>query len=194
MPFREPREGIPAATHFRSTWLSTSVRGIRERGLLPRYLARLPASHHEAVLGSVAGVWLPIEVAVAHYRALDALGLGPSEIVEMGREAGQRAQGTAVVTAARAAPRELTLWSVLGQLPRVWDRMWVGGGTAVFKLGERDARLEIVRWPCAAVSYCRVALRGVVQGWAELASGRVLVTELPSRCGPTCLTYRVQWG
>jgi hypothetical protein len=193
-PFREARESVPMATHFRSTWLSTSMRGLRERGLLDRYLATLPKVHHDAVLNSIAGIWLPIDVATAHYRALDALALPAVEIIEMGREAGQRAQGSVVATAARAARRSMGPWAVLVQLPKIWDRMWVGGGAAVFKLAERDARVEVIRWPCASVGYCRVGLRGVVEGWAEIAGMRVTVAEVSSQCTATSLMYRVQWA
>ena len=38
-----------------------------------------PPAHHDPVLRSIAGTWVPMEVCLAHYRACDALGLTIAE-------------------------------------------------------------------------------------------------------------------
>src|SRR3954470_3313458 len=81
-----PAPLVREATQFRSTWLTSSLRALRERQLLDPYFAHLPRSLHETVRASVAGTWLPIDVALAHYEACDSLKLPLSEQLAMGRE------------------------------------------------------------------------------------------------------------
>ena len=64
-------------TQFRSTWLTTSLAALKRRGLLPRYQEQLEPKYRVLIEEAVAGTWLPAAVAVAHYRAIDALGLLP---------------------------------------------------------------------------------------------------------------------
>ena len=103
VPFPRPREQIADAKHFRSTWLTASQATLRERGLGDRYEAALDPRHRAAVLAAVAGVWLPMDVAAAHYNACDQLGLTDSELVEIGRAAMRRANATALSFMTRMA-------------------------------------------------------------------------------------------
>jgi hypothetical protein len=61
--------------HARSTLLLGSVASLRAAGLFEAYEAVAPAEVLAAVGSSVAGMWIPIDVAVAHYIACDGLGL-----------------------------------------------------------------------------------------------------------------------
>lgn len=195
LPFPAPRASIAPASSFRSTWLSASVRSLRERGLLDRYLAHLPAELHDPILATVVGVWLPTSVAVAHYEACDALGLTQNEQVEIGREVSRNVHGTILGTVVRLATQAgVSPWSAFGTFGRLWDRIWVGGAVGVFKLGPKDARIEIIGWPCARVPYCRVAMRGVMLGLTELFCQKAYVHEVPKLCTPTTLGYRIQWA
>src|SRR5437870_4214684 len=92
LPFPADRSAVRPATHFRSTWLASSMRTLREHGLLERYLAVLPRELHAEVLQPIVGVWLPITLAIAHYTACDALDLTPSELIAVGNEAARRAE------------------------------------------------------------------------------------------------------
>lgn len=189
------RDRVPIAASFRSTWLSSSLRALKERGLMDRYLAALPREHHEAVLTTVAGVWLPTAVATAHYQACEALALAEDEQIAIGAEVGRHAQGTVLGTAVRLA-RDVgvTPWTILERLPQVWLRIWQGGAVAIYRLGPKDARLEIAGWPCARIPYLRTAMRGVVGGLIELFCRKAYVTPLPKLCGTNVLAYRISWA
>ncbi|MFO0660761.1 MAG: hypothetical protein U0165_13155 [Polyangiaceae bacterium] len=184
----------PVATSFSATWLSSSLKAARERGLLDKYLSHLPARYHDQVLHSVPGTWLPVDVAVAHYEAMDALPMADDEIVRIGEEVTERFHGvffSTVFRLARAAGA--TPWSMFTHSQRMWDRTWVGGGIAIFKAGPRDARGEFVGWPCARVRYCRVAMRGMMLGTVALFCKKATVLEIPSLCTDMTLGYRMQW-
>jgi hypothetical protein len=81
------RKSIPNTTAFRSTWVVSSLESLRSGGHWDRYLEKL-VDHHGEVLSCVAGVWLPIGVARAHYRACDALGLSSEEVTALGQGPG----------------------------------------------------------------------------------------------------------
>jgi hypothetical protein len=183
------------ASKFRSTWLTSSLRALKSRGRLEEYLRYLPRENHEMVMNSVAGVWLPIEVAVAHYDACDRLQLPPPELMAIGREVHSYAQATVFSLAVKLATGAgTTPWTVFTQFRRLWDRVWIGGGVGVFKLGPKEARIEVIGWPCSRSTYVRHAMRGVVGGMVELFSTKAYVTDLPKFCTQTRLAYRCAWA
>jgi hypothetical protein len=189
------RERIPVTVQFRSTWLSSSLRSLRERELIDRYLAILPPQHHEAVLSAVAGMWLPVEVALAHYDACDRLGLSNLDLLAIGSEVGKHAQGTVLSTAVRLAKGAgVTPWTIILRLPDVWKRTWIGGAVQIVKSGPKDARVEIAGWPCSRTVYCRVAMRGVITGLVELFCEKAYMKEVPALCTPMTLGYRISWA
>ena len=190
----QPYPKVRDATSFRSTWLASSFKAMRERGLMNRYLDNLPKRFHDQVLHSVAGSWLPVEVAVAHYEAMDRLQLDEAEMIKIGLEVTDRFHSglfSTVFTIARAAG--VTPWTILGHTQKMWDKTWVGGGVAIFKSGTKDARGEIVGWPCSRVRYCRIAMRGVMLGTVSLFCRKASVVEIPRYCTETTLGYRMQW-
>jgi hypothetical protein len=197
VPFRGGalRATVPAATRFRSTWLSSSVRALRERRLFDAYLTHLPAEYHDAILNTVVGVWLPTKVAEAHYDACDKLELPAQELVAIGSAVGLHAQGIVFSVAINLAKGAgVTPWLLLPRLPEVWYRIWIGGGVAIYKLGPKDARVEIGGWTCARTTYCRVAMRGVLQGLTGLFCERAYVREVPALCTKLTLGYRIAWA
>jgi hypothetical protein len=194
-PGRGRREDLPPVESFRSTWLSSSLRSLRERDLIDAYLANLPAKHHDAVLNAVVGVWLPIDVAVAHYMACDALGLPSADAIQIGREATSRVHGTLLTTFVRLAKGAgVTPWTVLVRLQELWQRIWLGGGVSVVKLGPKEARIEIGGWPCASSGYCRAALRGVIPAINDLFCQKSYANEILPLTTRTSVAYLISWA
>jgi hypothetical protein len=196
LPFPAPTKAqVPLATQFRSTWLTSSLRALREHRRFDEYMALLPPHHRPAVTDSVAGVWLPIEVAMAHYDACDALHFSPAELFAIGREVHTTAQASVLGTLTKlAVGAGATPWTAMGQYQRLWDRVWVGGGVGVFKLGPKEARVEIVGWPCSRYTYIRHAMRGVMAGMLELFCTKAYVSEVPRLCTSTTLAFRCAWA
>ena len=114
VPFALPREKLPLATQVRSTLVASSLRSVRGHGFYDRYVALLDPGWRDAVLHAVAGVWLPLAAGVAHYKACDALGVSPAEQMEIGREVGDRIQGTFLASMVRVAKGAgVTPWDAL---------------------------------------------------------------------------------
>jgi hypothetical protein len=195
VPFRVPRDQVPMGTHFKSTWLSASLEIMRERRLMEPYLEKLPKQFHDPILHSIAGVWLPAEVIVEHYRACDQLGLSLPEQVAGGKAILNRLQKTIFSMGFRAAREAgVTPFNVLKQLPANWDREWKGGGVGIFKIGPKDARVEMLGFAGAAIPYCRNGLRGVVMGLCELVCTKAYAQEIRELCTPTSVAFRVAWA
>jgi hypothetical protein len=155
----------------------------------------LPKPLHDTVLGSAIGVWLPCDIAVAHYAACEKLELDVSLQIAIGAEVAQRVHGTVLSIAVKLAHEAgATPWTVLGQFGKLWGHIWVGGGAGVFKLGPKEARLEVVGWPCAKFMYCRNGILGVTQGLIQLFCRKVYVREVPKLCTATTLGYRIAWA
>jgi len=192
LPFSQDRAHVLPASQFRSTWIVSSLQSLRERGHFERYLAGL-AAHKAEILECVAGTWLPLRVAHAHYAACDALRLATEEQLAMGRAVGGRAQGSILQTAAKAARGAgVTPWTILPQFDRLWRRGANGGVIAVTKTGPKEARVEIVGCALFDVDYFRNAFRGVLLGIGDLFCRTPYVHDVGRRI-PGEAMFQLQW-
>jgi hypothetical protein len=195
VPFKVPRDQIPQGTEFKSVWLASSLHLLRERGLFNRYLENLPKQHHDPILHSIAGVWLPAQLCYEHYKACDKLGLPITEQVALGKAAMHRLQKTIFSMGFRAAREAgVTPFNVLGQISASWDREWKGGGVSITKVGPKDARVDIVGFIGSPIPYCRNGLRGVAMGLCELVCTKAYAQEIRELCTETTLGFRVAWA
>lgn len=181
-------------THVRSTLLSSSLQTLKKRGHYEDYIVHLPEEHHEAVLMTLAATWLDAEHGLAHYRACDALSLPKKELEVIGNAVGERIQSTFLGTLARGARGAgVSPWLPLGQINKIWERLFQGGAVRVIKTGPKDARVEVRECPLAGIPYFRVAFVGVIHGAAAVFTKRALVRELPRLCGPNKLAFQLSW-
>jgi hypothetical protein len=191
LPFpASSRERVLPVTRVRGTWIASVLRSLKASPHFDAYVAALDPMTRSAVTGAMAGDWLDVAVLMAHYEACDQLSLSGEEIARVARESLQNAQGSLLAVTARAVA---TPWMLFGQLQRFWDRLFMGGGTAVFKLGPKEARVEIVGFPGCSSRYCRIATRTIAQMAFEAISQRAFVTELPRHASSTTMAMRVAW-
>ena len=195
VPFSKPKTLIADARRFRSTWLTASQATLRDKGRSDAYEAALDPAFRERILGAVPGVWLPMEVAYAHYAACDSLGLSGSELLEMGATATRRAHATTLAFITRLARGVgVTPWTVLAQAPRLWSNTCDDGEVGVLRLGPKEARVEFVGFPLAALKYNRVTMRGIVLAVAELFCAKAYAKEIPSLCSSRAIGMRLSWA
>jgi hypothetical protein len=187
------REMVPTS-QFRTTWIVSSQNTLRDRGHHDRYLSLLDKQHRDELATMIVGGWAPMPVAIAHYDACEALDLPASERLAIGRAVTKHLNQTLLLTAVRLATHSgATMWTPLAQFRRLWDRMFVGGGVVVYKLGPKEARMEIHGCGLAHIPYFRAGFQGVLLGVGELFTQRVYVREVPRPGSKTTLVFRSSW-
>jgi len=196
VPFRAPEHELGEAEQVRTTLLVSSLQSLRKRGLVDAYLSRLPREHHETVLAMIAGQWVPMPLALAHYGACEALDLPAPEVNAIGREVGDRIEGTFLATMVRMAGKVgATPWTALTQTQRLYDRIFAhGGGASIVKLGPKDARVVFAGVPLARVPYFRIATLGVLEIGAELFCSKAYAHLVKEECTPTRVMVHIAWA
>jgi hypothetical protein len=189
-------QGAPlgVAKRFRSTWIISSHQTLRANGLFERYRAGLSVGSNDELLAIVAGVWLPMATARAHYEACDRIGLSLEEQLEMGRAVGGHAQGTVLGTLVKAAKGVgVTPWTIMPHFDRLWRRAVDGGASAVFRVGPKEARATFTGCELLDIAYFRNGLRGVLLRSGALFASKAYIHELRNRKAGE-VAFRLQWA
>jgi hypothetical protein len=191
LPLPEP---IPRMRHVRSTLLHGGLASITAAGLLDAYTAVAPVDVRTAIQSSVAGMWLPIDIAIRHYAAIDQLGIPADAAARMGRGTFDRTKGILLGTAVALARRSgVTPWTLVPHLQRFWLRGYDGGALRATKLGPKELRLDVLASPVLASRYYRNAARGLATGLFELVCRKAYGHE--ERGGTdTTMSLRIQWA
>jgi hypothetical protein len=178
----------------RSTILIASLGNIRKEGHYDAYARWVPGEHLRLLSETLAATWLPVQTAAAHYAACDKLALPTDEQVRMGRKTVERI-GRSMAGAALRLAREAgaTPWVFFPHMQRLWDRAYGGGGIAVYKLGPKDARLDLIGFSLCESPFYRNALRGWVWSLTELFCQKAYFQERRQPDGPQSCSFRAQW-
>lgn len=179
--------------HMRSTVILGAMAAVKDAGHFEKWRDAIPQEPRDMFLQMVAGVWIPIETAMVHYRACDALQLPPEAEVRLGAAVFERINGTIFATASRLANEAgVTPWAVLQRLQRFWDRAFDGGGVQVVRVGPKEAHAELIQCAVADSHFFRNALRGNVTAMLQLFSRKAYVHERAH--APGTLSLRMQWA
>jgi hypothetical protein len=181
--------------HVRSTLLLGSLGAIEQAGYRDRWSSLVRAEVRDALQYAVPGVWMSVEVALAHYSACDGLGLSDDAAAQLGASTFSRVKGTLLGTMLRMAQGTgVTPWTVLPHLQRFWNRAYDGAGIRVVKTGPKDAQIDLIQCALADVGYYRLALAGLLHSVIELFAARGYVRERRGRRPPGTLSLHVQWA
>jgi hypothetical protein len=166
-----------AATEIRGTVLCNGLAIVREQGRERSYLDALPQSWHEQVLSLVASSWLPMDLAVAHFFAMDAAFPDAREQRENGKTGAVRSQNAYVATVVRGLRAAGVDYVPLGltRVPSVVARQVCGGTCTVYRAGTKDARIELSGYPFLAAKYCHHAWQGMFESSLGVLSKRIFV-------------------
>jgi hypothetical protein len=151
-------------TAMRSTVIISLRMALAEAGLFESYAAHLSPRVASELEHSIAGVWLPVQIAEDHYEACDALQLPMRDEIAIGSAAASRILNALVGTALRlAATAGSTPWGFLQQVGRFWNRAYEGSGLRVTRRGPKEAEVTVIensvhqRSPFARHSFCGFA-------------------------------------
>jgi hypothetical protein len=179
--------------HVRSTIIASGIKALREHRRFDEYAAALDPAHRDVLVTTVAGAWLPVDLAVIHYRACDAIQLTHDETVAIGLEVGARAHESVLHTVKRiASGAGVTPWTLAAQYDRLYPRMFDGGAFRIVRLGPKDGVIEISHCPLADSAYFRSAFCGVNLAGMNLVSTKAYV-RLQSRPAPHAFAIRLSW-
>jgi hypothetical protein len=180
--------------HLRSTLLLGSMASLKAAGHWEAYVRAIAPEALAALESAVAGMWLPLELARAHYAACDALKLSAESAVQMGRSTLAQTKTLLLGTAlAIAKGGGVTPWTLLPHVQRFWQRGCDGGAMKVDRKGPKEAHVILVGCPLVASPYFRHGLRGLTGGIFELVCERVYVSERTLGKSETSVLYRMQW-
>lgn len=158
----------PQVTDIRGIVIQGRLKQLRANGHFEDYLARLAGAHRDEVLHALAASWVPIEVSLAHFDALDAMPLSDAQITRMAEPMGAgifENLFASMVRVARSSGAEAGIWLGLKQADRVFSRMYNGGSVKVTQVGPKDAVIELdglsfASSRCFRLSHCAF-LRGI---------------------------------
>lgn len=180
---------------IRSTVVASGISVFRAREVFDAYCANLDAKTRDVLLTTVAGSWLAVDLALAHFAAVDAIGLPTEQAFDIGATSARRFGETLWGTAMRMARAATGVdpWTVFGIYDRLWKRSFDGGGFVVTRGGPKEAFVEIRAVPFARYAYFRDALRGTHHALLSLVARTVYVREVPRRTSPEGFTMRISW-
>lgn len=194
VPLTLPPASVALATAIRSTTLISSLGSIEQAGKLDAYWRGLPEQYAETLKHLVTGVWVPIEVGLAHYHTVDKLGFSSADAKANGRRVAESVQNSHFATMVRALGNTVSLWTILPKFPNFMARLIQGGACGIFRLGPKDARIELHAIPIARFPYVRSGWAGMFEGTFELVARKVYVTSLPQRTDlPNSAIFQMSW-
>jgi hypothetical protein len=194
VPLTLPPASIPLATAIRSTTLISSLGTIEQAGRIETYWKNVPERYAGTLRHLVAGVWVPIEVGLAHYQTVERLRFSEQDARLNGRRVAENVQNSHFATMVRALGSAVSLWSVLPKFPSFMGRLIQGGACAIYRVGPKDARIELHAIPIARFQYVRSAWAGMFEGTLGLVSRKVYARDLRQKGSlPNSATFELAW-
>jgi hypothetical protein len=175
-----PLASFTPAAELRGTLLASSFAVVRERGKESAYFLALDPAYHEAMRAVLVQAWLPMELAVAHYRAMGLVFPEAHEQIDNGKIISERTQNGYLRTIVRAlhATGSLDIPTAVRRLPAVVERMVRGGGAAsAYRTGRKDVRIELSGYPILRAPYTHNAWHGMFYSALSLVTARLTVRQ-----------------
>lgn len=140
----------------------SSLAELQQRGLFERYSSIISAQSLQQIEELIGPGWMPIELALEHYRTLDMLPMRESEIYAAGLRAGAKMGDALLVAGANVGTRsiERSPWAVVGAFSRMGRRIYEGGSSQYVKLSENQLLIEHRGNPLFGIGYYRIAHGG----------------------------------
>jgi hypothetical protein len=136
----------------------SSLAELKALGLYERYTGCVDPQSLGAILDQIGPGWLSTELALAHYRACDDIGINDADVEQLGATAGEKLARTLTVPTASSGPESaLSPWSLVGAFERLGKRIYDGGSIQYVKLGPMQLSIENIGNPLFSVHYYRVA-------------------------------------
>ena len=194
VPFQYPPTAVAPVRQVRSTLLSASLRVVHSMGWEARYYAALPKTLHTEIQQLPAGIWIPVGLAMAHYRACDSMNLTATERDTIGEDVSVRTSRAFIGTLGKAASGAgVNPWHFLKSVHRIWGRMMDGGDNAIYEAGPKEALVVLVGCPLVEIPYFRAGLLAYYRAITRVLSRVVYTREVSEHRKPAGLGFRLSW-
>lgn len=185
---------VKPVTETRSTFIVAGMQMLRAHDLFPRYMEALAPEWRERLLGLVAGMWIPVEVALEHYRTADRLDIDGPTIDAIGTEVAQRTFKNALSPAFKRLKRtDITPWDIFALSHENNETNWRGGDRQITREGPRQALYEWAGQPCASVPYFNKTFAAFLRALVNTKCSQAYQHLVPQRCSATHLCVRITW-
>jgi hypothetical protein len=193
-PPAKSKRDTPRVDAVRGFVFTSGLRWMEKQGVAERFKQLLPEYLRELIPNLTTSDWVPIDQALDAYAACDALALPAEQQIELGRFVSQANNGVVIQTISRLMGKlGATPWMALGHADKAWNRSNRGGAIAVYKVGEKIARLEFWQCPLARSPFFITSMRGAIAIGAEPFAERVVITEIPDMTTSDGFALRVMW-
>jgi hypothetical protein len=178
----------------KSTLLMASVEALKQTGHFDAYYEFFDPKFDEEVLQCVAGAWVSVAAARAHYSACDALRLTAAAQMAIGQRTGTGLKAHLTRLAGLVSRSAgVTPWWLFEQFNRFWARTFDGGGIGVIKVGPKEAVVTYAKCSLLESPYFRGALRGVAVGLLGSVTHRSFMSEMSAAPDFGEVRYRFSW-
>jgi hypothetical protein len=191
VPFRTPNPHL--VTEARSTLIISGIQTLRARGLYDRYVELLSPALRQEIMSLVAGLWVPCELALEHYRTMDRLGLSKSSIEAIGAEVAERGSKTTLARLPAVKREDVTPWNVLLLAHRNLDGNWRGSDIMVTKEGPQEAIFIWAAHPCASIPYFVFSFGGFLRAMVGHFCTQAFHRIVSERSSPTSMAIWLSW-
>jgi hypothetical protein len=192
LPFRT--SPITPISEVRSTLIMAGIQSLRAQGLFAPYSAALSADMRERILGMAAGNWVSVDLAVAHYGAMQQLDIDAATIQAIGEDVASRTWKHILAPVfARAKRIGPDVWQALGHAQETVILNWRGGDVRIFKEGPTQAHYEWAGQPCASVPYFVTSFAAFMRALIKLFSADAYSRVVPEQSSPTTISLRLSW-
>jgi hypothetical protein len=155
------RKDAMPVSYVRSTLLQSSLATLRRLELIDKWRRLIAPEIGRELEEAIAPAWIDAELAVAHYRACDGLGLGAQEIDAIGQQVGDHLQNVLVAFGARAARTAgLDVRHAVMAFEKLFSRVFQGGSLSVIQTGPKDVLVELKGMRLTCSFYFRTAYMG----------------------------------
>lgn len=167
---------------------------LRDRGLYDAYRELLPPDAILPLDAVIASEIVPMDLVHVHESAIDRLRLPRETAREMGNDLSRLLNGATYSTIVRlVGGMGASPWVVFAQGNKTWARLYRGGAVAVFRCGEKAARIEVWGDSLARYAMHREAFAGALYHIVTSYCWTPSMNEIARMRAPTSFAISARW-
>jgi hypothetical protein len=180
--------------NVKGSLLYNSIRQIIASGHYDRYLEVAGEAFATTIRTVPSTMWIPIDLAIRHYRTVDAMCLPPDAIRKLAGAAVESLNGIFLQTVGRASrAMGADAATALRLAAKVWPRLYDRGAIAIERTGERSGTIHLHGLPLLRIPYFRLANGIYFRAVVKLLTDDVRIFEGTDDEARKVHRYTVQW-